>query len=86
MEHISLAGGEGGDIARLRKPPNEKLRAWTYCVALVGIFAAATVGIAVVSVIAVLNLGTPAGLVIMFVLFCMALGTVIWLGNGKQRP
>jgi len=84
VTHLSAISGP--DNPTLRKPPNEKLRAWAWCVGIVSIFATGAVAIGTIAVIAVLNLGTIPGLIIMFVLFCIAFGTVIWLGNGKQRP
>lgn len=70
----------------LRKPVNEKLRAWIWCVAVVAGVSTAVVALFAIGIIAVLNFGTLPGLVATFLLFVLGVGTAIWIGNGKQRP
>jgi hypothetical protein len=68
-----------------KPPPNEKLRAWMWCVGVVSAFASAVTTVLIVGAIAILNLGTTLGLIITVVLFCLVVGTGLWYANGKAR-
>lgn len=62
------------------------LRAWAWSVGVVTAFVVLAVTLGVIVWAAATKLGPIPALIAGLILFCLVVGTAVWLGNGKQRP